>query len=107
MKTSTPTIIVYVSYIFGYTLFGSELLTYKVDGKWDNHIPNCLYIYIYIYIYIYVSRNIRIRTLFAVRIVRSVCAFGQSDQKLGAFWIAKDAKFLHVDNEGCADVYAS
>ena len=47
----------------------------------------------------------------AQRRFRSACAFAQSDQNLhwAHFWTAKDAKFLHVDNEDwseCADAQA-
>ena len=37
----------------------------------------------------------------AQRRFKSTCAFSQSDQNLHwvHFWIAKDATFLHVDNE--------
>ena len=50
----------------------------------------------------YLSRNVRKRTSkqYTQRRFRSACAFAQSDQNLHwRFWIVKDAKFLHADNE--------
>ena len=44
------------------------------------------------------QNNMSTADMCAQRIIRSVCAFEQSDQNNHcAFWIAKDAKFHHVD----------
>ena len=51
------------------------------------------------------GRNVRKRTFRQVRPVRIQISLriraGWSESLLGAFWITKDADFLHADNEDC------
>ena len=53
--------------------------------------------------FIHINRNARQRTFGHVRPAKIQISLriraGWSESSLGAFWIAKDAKFLHADNE--------
>ena len=57
------------------------------------------------------SRNVRKRKFEHVRLAKiqiSLLIFAVwSESSLGSFWIAKDATFLHADNEDSDHIYAS